>query len=398
MKGYAQRKGNRYYAVIYEGLDPVTGKQKRSWHPAGTDRAEAEQLARRLAAERNGRNDHLRSLTFGAFLTSQWHPAKRRVLEASTYRGYVGKTERHILPALGKIGLRRLRVQHLEQLYDSMLFPTDGRRTLTPKTVYDVHLIIRGALDMALQRGLVTRNGALAANAPKMRSIPKVEQQAWTGQELRRFLREAAGHRLFPALWTSAFTGMRRSSSSPCAGTTSTSTAPPSRSTVVWSASTTSSTTSAARHPTPGDAPTSTRPPWRCWPPGGPGSTPPRPPPVSPTRDGCSPTPTATPYGPKPSPRPSTASPAAPVSPSSACTICATPTGPCSSPPACPSRSSPNDSDTPPPRSRSTPTSTSCPGMQAEAARTFEALVAPGLLPDQDEPAEERMNRRKNTA
>ena len=40
-------------------------------------------------------------------------------------------------------------------------------------------------------------------------SIPKVEQQAWTAEELQAFLR-AAGHRLFPALWVAAFTGMRR--------------------------------------------------------------------------------------------------------------------------------------------------------------------------------------------
>ncbi len=66
MKGYVAHKGNRWYAVIYEGLDPVTGRERRSWHPAGTDRQEAEKLTARLAAELNGRNDDARSLTFGA--------------------------------------------------------------------------------------------------------------------------------------------------------------------------------------------------------------------------------------------------------------------------------------------------------------------------------------------
>ena len=65
MKGYVAQKGDRWYAVIYEGLDPVTGKEKRSWHPAGTSQEEAEQLAARLAAELNGRNDEVRSLTNG---------------------------------------------------------------------------------------------------------------------------------------------------------------------------------------------------------------------------------------------------------------------------------------------------------------------------------------------
>ena len=211
MKGHVARKRDRYYAVIYEGLDPVTGKERRSWHPAGTDRAEAEALVARLAAERDGRNDEVRSLTFGAYLTHQWLPAKRLELRVSTHRSYVQKTQRHILPALGRRRLRRLRPEDLNRLYDSMLHPTDGTRPLAPKTVYEVHLIIRGALEYALRRGLVSRNVALAASAPKQRAIPQVERTAWTPAELHAFLRAAAGHRLFPALWLSANTGLRRS-------------------------------------------------------------------------------------------------------------------------------------------------------------------------------------------
>jgi integrase len=37
-----------------------------------------------------------------------------------------------------------------------------------------------------------------------------MDQSSWTAEELRAFLRAAAGHRLFPALWVAAFTGMRR--------------------------------------------------------------------------------------------------------------------------------------------------------------------------------------------
>jgi len=44
MKGYVAKKGDRWYAVIYEGLDPVTGKERHSRHPAGTGRREAERL------------------------------------------------------------------------------------------------------------------------------------------------------------------------------------------------------------------------------------------------------------------------------------------------------------------------------------------------------------------
>jgi len=128
MRGHVARKRDRFYAVIYEGLDPITGRERRTWHPAGTDLADAEALAARLAAERDGRNDAIRSLTFGAYLTGHWLPAKRLELRTSTYRSYAHKTERHILPALGRKRLRRLRPDDLERLYDSRLHPADGRR------------------------------------------------------------------------------------------------------------------------------------------------------------------------------------------------------------------------------------------------------------------------------
>ena len=62
MKGYVAPKGSRWHAVIYEGPDPITGRERRSWHPAGTVRSDAERLASRLAREHDGRNGPARRL------------------------------------------------------------------------------------------------------------------------------------------------------------------------------------------------------------------------------------------------------------------------------------------------------------------------------------------------
>jgi integrase len=210
MHGYVAQRRGRYYAVIYQGRDPVTGKEMRRWHPAGTDRAEAERLASKLAAEEQGRADAVRSLTFGAYLTRQCLPAKKLHLAATTYRGYERNLTLHVVPALGRTPIRRLRYQQVEVLYDSLLHPTDGRG-LAPKSVYSIHLIIRSSLDDAVRRGLVSRNIAAVARAPKQRSLQRTEGTALTDGELRRLLRTAAGHRFFPILWLTAMTGMRRS-------------------------------------------------------------------------------------------------------------------------------------------------------------------------------------------
>ncbi len=209
MKGYIAQRRGRYYAVIYEGRDPITGKERRTWHPAGTDRAKAERLAAKLTAAETKRIDAVRSLTFGAYLTSQWLPVKKLHLATSTHRGSERNVQRHILPALGRISIRRLQYQQIEALYDTLLHPETGRG-LAPKTVYELHRIIRGALTDAHRWGLVTRNVALVARAPKQRSLQRIEGVALTEDELRQLLRTAAGHRLFPIYWLTAMTGMRR--------------------------------------------------------------------------------------------------------------------------------------------------------------------------------------------
>ena len=53
MQGYVVAKGRGFYAVIYEGIDPFTGRERRRWHPAGVDRTGAVALDSALAAEAN---------------------------------------------------------------------------------------------------------------------------------------------------------------------------------------------------------------------------------------------------------------------------------------------------------------------------------------------------------
>ena len=132
------------------------------------------------------------------------------MLADSTYDGYRRNVERHVVPALGGIALRRLRPTTSKPSTNGC---STRARPLRRSRSQDR---VRGAPRHPRRpcgrrrRGLVTRNVALVAHAPRLRSIPKVEQQAWTADELQAFLRAAAGHRHFPALWVAAFTGMRR--------------------------------------------------------------------------------------------------------------------------------------------------------------------------------------------
>jgi integrase len=205
-----QRQG-RFYVVAYDGLDPLTGKERRRWHPAGHDRTEADAMADRLDAEREVPPPRLGGpITVGGFLTDTWLPRKRRQVRETTAYRYAWFVGRYINPALGDIPLRRLRLDHLEAFYAG-LAATGGRHGtgLAPKTVREVHMIIRAALDLAVRRELLGQNVADKAHLRATRAGGAVAR-TWTDSELARFLAAARHHRLYPALHLAAHTGMRR--------------------------------------------------------------------------------------------------------------------------------------------------------------------------------------------
>lgn len=52
---YIVQRKDRFYIVAYDGLDPLTGKERRRWHPVGHDREEAESVAARIDRDRTRR-------------------------------------------------------------------------------------------------------------------------------------------------------------------------------------------------------------------------------------------------------------------------------------------------------------------------------------------------------
>ena len=213
MQGYVARKGDRYYAVIYEGLDPLTGRERRRWHPAGTDKEMAQRLASDLADRRCRDDDHERgSLTVAVYLTQRWLPSKRMTLRPSTWDSYRRVIDLHLIPRIGRIPLRHLRPDHLERLYADLLDAgrADGTGGLHNKTVAEIHMILRRALDDAVRRDWIHTNPAKVAHAPKRRPLSTNTSRVWNAQQLHEFLTSVREHRYHAALWVTANTGMRR--------------------------------------------------------------------------------------------------------------------------------------------------------------------------------------------
>jgi integrase len=76
--------------------------------------------------------------------------------------------------------------------------------------VRNIHTVLRKALADAARKGTVPRNVAILADPPRLSSAQRPEMKVWDAKQIGQFLREIAGHRLYPAFFLLANTGMRR--------------------------------------------------------------------------------------------------------------------------------------------------------------------------------------------
>jgi integrase len=151
VRGHVARKGDRYYAVIYEGINPATGKERHRWYAAGTRRSDAEKLVNDLVRKKQeGEVSSPERMTLSTYLTDRWLPIQESRLAATTYASYRNQIDLHIVPNLGRKRLDKLQPDDLELLYAALL--RRGRKNgkvgtgLSPASVRYVHRILRKAL------------------------------------------------------------------------------------------------------------------------------------------------------------------------------------------------------------------------------------------------------------
>jgi integrase len=117
----------------------------------------------------------------------------------------------YITPAIGDHRLNALRPEHLNHLYVELVDHAGaGGPGLALKTVYDVHIVIRSALDDARRRHLVDQNVALDTRPPRATTRSRRTPEIWSAEQLAHFLARSTHLRLYPALHLAATTGLRR--------------------------------------------------------------------------------------------------------------------------------------------------------------------------------------------
>jgi integrase len=153
-----------YLCQVFAGRDPATGK-RRFKTAVATSKREAHRLIHQLVAEVDGDAGTPAAGTAMtlAELIETWLATGGPDGEATrnVYRGYI---KLHIVPHLGSVPVRRLRVEDLDRWYVTLL-----GKGLSPASIRKAHNIVRGALTQAVKWGWVPVNVATQSSPPTVR-------------------------------------------------------------------------------------------------------------------------------------------------------------------------------------------------------------------------------------
>ena len=103
-------------------------------------------------------------ITLGEFL-NQWLETIQPVLRATTIHQYQIIAAKHIIPRIGKVKLKDLRLDGIEKYYAELIQDGVGIRTIRV-----VHNILHKSLEKAVRYGMIMRNPSHGADQPRYKT------------------------------------------------------------------------------------------------------------------------------------------------------------------------------------------------------------------------------------
>jgi len=178
-RGSLQVKDGKYYAVLSFKTDEIQAngkpKYKTKWFCTGYtvkgNKKRAEHFLEEKRNEYDRKNLNYSDLYFADYI-ELWLKNIKSELRPSTYRGYSGNINNHIIPYFNS---RRTKLQDLtpcmlEDFYNYLFTDkskTDGSEHLSATTIKHIHRTISKALNDGVRRGILYYNVASTAKTPK---------------------------------------------------------------------------------------------------------------------------------------------------------------------------------------------------------------------------------------
>lgn len=201
-----KRRGpNRWTISIY--LGQVDGVEQYEQVAFTGTRREAQEEEARLKVKYGKRVKVPRNLTVAQWLDI-WLRDYVSMRAPKTQENYKMFVRLRIKPTLGDIPLRKLNVNHIQQLYARMASERLDKqdKPVSPSTINGCHRVLRAALQRAVIAGLIPDNPAADAVPPP---VPDYEPTILTDDELDQFLAAARSLRTYAMYEMALFGGLR---------------------------------------------------------------------------------------------------------------------------------------------------------------------------------------------
>lgn len=95
----------------------------------------------------------------------------------STVKGYKAQIKKHIRPGLGKYNLSQINPMLLQRFFNNLSLPDDEGNVLSPKSIKNVHIILSGILQQAVENEMIAKKSMQKGKAAQ--SIQKGHRSAY---------------------------------------------------------------------------------------------------------------------------------------------------------------------------------------------------------------------------
>lgn len=191
-----KRKDGRYQISFPTGIYKKNGKREVIYQYAATQ-AEASKILQKLQADK-GIGVCQSGMTTGDWIDTWIEKYKAPKVKPATLTSYRGNARLHIKPAIGKIPLRNLKTSQIQRALNNI-----GGSCSTFVKNYNV---IHGALDKAVELGMISRNPCKGVYFPE---DDKKEMRVLSKEEQEQFISALEGEYYKPMFLTYLYTGMR---------------------------------------------------------------------------------------------------------------------------------------------------------------------------------------------
>ncbi|OIJ13807.1 hypothetical protein BKP35_08490 [Anaerobacillus arseniciselenatis] len=202
LKGSIKPRGNSFQVKYDAGRHPHTGRRIQKTATFKTEK-EAEQFLIEVNYKlNNGIYKVETKETFGEYFKRWFDTMHKKTVAETTAETRDCLARKHLIPRFGYRKLSEITTMELDFFYSDKIDDD-----YSPKTIKELHILMKKSLDQAVKWGLLQSNPALSATPPSL--VPK-KAEIWDYDQWDQFLEVAKAYGDEEFYTTSYFTGGRR--------------------------------------------------------------------------------------------------------------------------------------------------------------------------------------------